>query len=338
MREPPRLTDAAIRAALQAHYNISITALTFLPLGNDLASFVYRVDASDGKSYFLKARAGVGFSPPSLIIPRFLHQQGIPHIIAPLPTASGALWVQLSDFALSLYPFIDARTAAGTGLAAQHWRELGTTLQQIHTSHLPPDLRQIVRHETFTPSRRQVLTDLESVIANHELADPTQQELAAFWRARQAEIRAVIARADMLGDQLRQWSLPLVLCHADLHTWNVLLDTEQQMWIVDWDEIVLAPKERDLMFVIGGIGHGLVSEHETSCFLQGYGDPAIDRRALVYYRYAWAVQDMGAYAEEVFFSPDRGEQSRSAAVRGFIDLFAPGNIVAIACESDSNTL
>jgi spectinomycin phosphotransferase len=106
------------------------------------------------------------------------------------------------------------------------------------------------------------------------------------------------------------------------------------MWIVDWDEIILAPKERDLMFVIGGIGRDLVRAHETNGFLQGYGDAAIDRLSLAYYRYAWAVQEMGAYAEDVFFSPDLGVQARANSVRAFIDIFAPGNIVAIACSSD----
>jgi spectinomycin phosphotransferase len=335
MREPPKLADTSIRAALDTHYGLSIRALTFLPIGNDSASFVYRVEALDGMSYFLKVRSGAGFSPPSLVIPRFCYEQGIPHIVTPLPTTDYSLWTHVSDFALSLYPFIDARTAADTGLSDQHWHTLGTTLRQIHASHLPPELRQIVRHEAFIPSRRHVLTDLEAVISSDELADPMQRELSVFWRTRQDDIRALIDRADTLGSQLRQAALPLVLCHADLHTWNVLLDTAQQIWIVDWDETILAPKERDLMFVIGGIGRGLVSADETTCFLQGYGDRDIDRRALVYYRYAWAVQDMGAYAEEVFFSPDRGEQSRSDAVRGFIDLFAPGNIVAIARESDS---
>jgi spectinomycin phosphotransferase len=105
---------------------------------------------------------------------------------------------------------------------------------------------------------------------------------------------------------------------------------------VDWDETILAPKERDLMFVIGGIGRGLVSPQETASFLEGYGEAAIDQRALLYYRYAWAAQDMGAYAEEAF-SPHLGEPARRDAARGFMSLFEPGNIVAIAasgCGSD----
>ena len=78
----------------------------------------------------------------------------------------------------------------------------------------------------------------------------------------------------------------------------------------------------------------LVSER-TTCVLQGYGDGAIDDEALTYYRYAWAVQEMGAYAEEVMAADARGEVTRRAAVDAFIDLFAAGNIVAIARASDS---
>ncbi len=333
MREPPKLEAATLRAALHAHYGLSITALTFLPIGNDSASFVYRADATDGTSYFLKVRSGLGFSASSLLVPRFLHEQGVPHILSPIPTLAQTLWLRADDFALSVYPFLGARTAAEAGLDEEYWRALGRALRQIHTSQLPSDLRRIVRHETFVPSRRHVLTELEALIARPDLADPIQRDLALFWRSRQEEIRTLTDRADTLGDELRRSSLPLALCHADCHAWNVLLDIAQQMWIVDWDETVLAPKERDLMFVIGGIGHGLVSPLETTWFLQGYGNSAIDPRTLAYYRHAWAVQDMAAYAEEVFFAPELGERTRRDALRGFIDLFAPGNIVAIACAS-----
>ena len=333
MREPPKLSDATLQAVLDTHYGLSNTALTFLPIGNDAASFVYRVVAG-GSSYFLKARTCSSFSAPSLLVPRFLYQQGIPHIITPVPTLSQTLWVQVGDFCLSLYPFIEAHTASEAGLSDQQWYALGATLRQIHSSPLPAELHQLTPQESFIPSRREVLSKLEPLITNPNPSDPAQRDLSLFWRAREQEIQALIHRTDTLGNQLRQAGLPQVLCHADLHTWNVLLDAGQQMWIVDWDETILAPKERDLMFVIGGIAQGLVTPHQTTCFLQGYGHAAIDQRALAYYRYAWAVQDMAAYAEEVF-SPERSEPARRDGVDSFIGLFAPGNIVAIAYRSDT---
>jgi spectinomycin phosphotransferase len=336
MREPPMLVDATLRAVLQTYYGLSISALTFLPIGNDAASFVYRVDTADGMSYFLKVRTRQGFRAASLLIPRFLYEQGISHIITPIPTMAQKLWAAVDDFVVTLYPFLNARTGTEAGLSAQHWHELGATLQRIHAGPLSADLQQLIPCETFVPWRRHVLDDLESFIASPDLVDRVQRKLSRFWQSHQDKIWEIVNRCDALADELRQASLPNVLCHADIHTWNILLDAEQQIWIVDWDETMLAPKERDLMFVIGGIAEGLVSEQATASFLKGYGDAAIDHRALTYYRCAWAVQEMAAYAEDVFFAPHLTERARRGSLAAFIDIFAPGNIAAIANASAEN--
>jgi hypothetical protein len=60
---------------------------------------------------------------------------------------------------------------------------------------------------------------------------------------------------------------------------------------------------------------------------QGYGDATIDRRLLAYYRHAWAVQDIAAFAERALLRPRLGAATRLAAVDGFRRLLAPGNIV-----------
>jgi spectinomycin phosphotransferase len=336
MREPLKLADSTIIEALRAQYAMSIATLAFLPLGDDSGSAAYRVQTVDGAAYFLKVRTGAGFSLPSLVVPRYFHDRGVPHVIAPLPTIGGALWVGVNGFALSLYPFLDGRMGADGGLSEQHWRALGATLKQVHGDQLTPELGQIIPREAFIPSRRSVMTDLEAAVARQAFASPQERDLAAFWHARHDEIRRLVDRADALGGHLRQTSAPLVVCHADLHTWNVLVDTAGQLWLVDWDETILALKERDLMFVVGGIGSGLVSPRETACFLEGYGDAMIDPFALTYYRYAWAVQDMAAYAERVFFMPDLGDETRRDAVRGFMSLFEPGNIAALAFASDGS--
>ena len=335
MREPPKLADGTIIGALEANYGIPISALTFLPIGADAASAGYRVQAVDGATYFLKVRARHGFSPRSLLVPRYLHDEGVRHILPPLPTTARALWVLVNDFALSLFPFVEGRRAADVGLSRQNWAELGSTVKQIHASQLPSDLVPVVPQESYTPTRREVLTQLEAALGRHAYSDAVQDELAEFWNSRREEIHMLVDRADGLAPQLCEGSSPLVLCHADLHAWNILLDFGEDFWIVDWDETTIARKERDLMFVMGGIGHDLVSPRETAYFLQGFGEVEIDLKALTYYRYAWAVQDMGAYAEQAFFSLGLGEESRRDALEGFVDMFEPGNIVDIAFESDS---
>ena len=48
------------------------------------------------------------------------------------------------------------------------------------------------------------------------------------------------------------------------------------------------------------------------------------------------VQDMAAYAEQVFFVRETGEPTRRAAYHGFVDMFEPGNIVDIALAGQVN--
>jgi spectinomycin phosphotransferase len=334
MREPPKLSNSQIHKLLQNHYGIEAAELTFLPIGNDAASFVYRVVDHYRGRFFLKVRTKPSFSEPSIAIPRFLHAQGIQQIMAALPTKTQAGWVEASGFVVTVYPFVKADTATKVGLSDQQWQTLGATLRQIHDCPLPAELQSMLPREAFVPSRRAILTQLETLIANDTSVDSTQRELVRFWQRRATEIQTLLAHTDRLGAALRQEALPMVLCHADFHTWNILCSHNRELWIVDWDETMLAPKERDLMFVIRGIAAGLVSAQHTTSFLQGYGAATINQRALTYYRYAWALQDMAAYAEDVFFAPDLSDQARRSSVAAFIGLFEPGQIVAIADESD----
>ena len=329
MREPPALAPDAIAAALQAGFGIRVAQLEFLAVGNDAASWAFRVGAPDGKAWFLKVRAGHGRWPGSAV-PWHLHRLGVPHVLAPLATTAGVPYVEVDGFALALYPMLDARPAVEVGLSAEQWRTLGDVVRQVHAVPATPDLTRMVARETFRPAGRDVAAGLEALLATAPPGDGVARELAAFWRPRREVVRALVDRADVMGRQLRRSAAPQVLCHGDLHTWNVLVDADNHLWIVDWDEAVLAPRERDLMFVVGGIGHGLVRPDDTERFLQGYGETGVDPRLLAYYRTAWAVQDIAAYGEEVLLTSALGQETRRAALDGFIDLFEPGNIVDLA--------
>jgi spectinomycin phosphotransferase len=329
MREPPALDAAAIVGALGRGFGVEVRALEFLPVGEDADSWSYRVEAVGGPVYFLKVRSGAAAGAPGAVVPDYLRRRGVPGVLAPLPARDDTPAVQVEGYALMLYPMIEGETAAGAGLSPRQWRELGAVVRRVHATPLTPELTRLVGREPFRPSRRERMAELEAAVAAGPPADPAARALAGCWRPRHAVIRALVERADTLGRRLEREPFPLVLCHADLHTWNVLVDTERRLWIVDWDEAILAPRERDLMFVVGGIVGGLVRPADTECFLQGYGDASVDQRLLAYYRLAWAVQDIAAYAEQAL-RPDLGAATRLAAVDGFGRLFAPGNIVALA--------
>jgi spectinomycin phosphotransferase len=326
MLEPPDLGDEQLTGALEAAYGTRVAALAFLPIGNDPASWSYRVEQAAGPARFLKIRAGR--SMPGAAVPAHLRRHRVPNVLAPLLTTTGQPFAQLDRFAIALYPLLEASTGADTGLSPAQWRQLGAAVRQVHAVPPPPGL---VGRETFRPAGRELVAELEARLADPPPGDGPARDLAACWWAHRGAVRALLQRTDSLGGQLAGASFPQVLCHADLHTWNVLVDGGRRLWIVDWDEAVLAPKERDLMFVVGGgLARGLVAPADSDRFLAGYGDATADPRLLAYYRAAWAVQDVVAYGKEVVPAPGLGERTRRAAVDGFRSLFAAGNIVDLA--------
>lgn len=337
MREPPvKLSDEMLRTCLRTWYGIALTELTFLPLGHDASAWVYRARASDDRSYFLKVRLAVT-NKASLVVPRYLHDHGVARVVAPLPTMTGALWADVGDYAAILYPFVAGATGRERGLTAQQWLDYGALLRRVHDTPVAPDLARLMRRDSFTPAGADMVRRLDTHIGAHTFDEPSAAALAVFWQARRRDIFTLLDRGEELGRRLARVAPALVLCHADIHTANVLLDADGQVWFVDWDETLLAPRERDLMFVVGGISSKLVGPREEAGFFQGYGTAAIDPLALAYYRYAWALGDIGAFGEEVYFRPDLGPDTRRAAIDLFRGLFSPGEIVALAFASEDGT-
>ena len=327
MLEPPDVPEPAIFSALRDGYGVEARALTFLPLGQDTAAWVYRVEALDGRAYFLKLR-GDRPQAAGLAVPRYLADQGLAQVPAALRTRSGRLWHPLDDFSIILYPFIEDAQPLPSEQTDEQWRHFGAAMRRIHTTVLPPELAALIQRDLFEPAANDLVLALDAQMKPQSFDEPLARELAAFWCERQREIRAVVAQAEALGQRLRQRAgAAQVLCHTDIHWDNVLLDAQQRLWLVDWDETRLSLKERDLMFVIGGISAGWGTPRDAALFFQGYGPAEIDAAALAFYRADWAVQDIGSYAERVLALHEMGEATRHEALGLFKGLFGPGQIV-----------
>lgn len=99
MLDPPDVSQETILAVLRAQFGVIATALEPISGGEDSSAWVYRARLADGPSHLLKLRRGeVNWA--GLAIPHYLQEQGLPHIVAPASTRTGALWAAVEAYVL----------------------------------------------------------------------------------------------------------------------------------------------------------------------------------------------------------------------------------------------
>jgi spectinomycin phosphotransferase len=305
MREPPRIAEEDLRASLQDQYDLSPITLTFRPLGHDYDAGIYRVESGQGTAYALKVTSRPLYEPRCLV-PRYLNGQGIASAVAPIPNRSSALWISLSDWTVIVYPWISGESSL-TGITDEQWKQVGSIFQRIHQVMLPPGGFASLRKETFDPTEYvRWVRAFETQHAHAPGGGASQRALRSSWAANRPTIHTVVTSLETLAAVLQSRPSPYVICHADLHARNLIRDRAGQVFVIDWDGVMLAPKERDFIFV---------RPPYADAFFQGYGQAEIDWVALTYFLWERVIQDLIECTRNVCFRDDWGEDSRAEAVQ-----------------------
>ncbi len=332
MLEKPDIQDEKIIVCLRDQYGLNTAQLAFLPIGADVNTAVYRAVADNGTPYFVKLRSGP-FEETLVTLPKFLGDQGVAPIIAPIPTRTGHLWANLDVFKVVLYPFVEGRNGYQIRLTDQQWFAFGAALKAIHTAAVPPELARSLPRETYSPVWRDIVKAFQRRAKEDVFTEPTAVKMAAFLQDKQDVISELVSRAERFAHMLQTRDLPFVVCHADIHAANILINGSGTLYIVDWDTLILAPKERDLMFVGGAqFGEDRTADQEEALFYQGYGPTQIDPFALAYYRFERIIEDIAAYSEQIL-ATDEGGKDREKGLRHLANNFLPNNTIAMAYRS-----
>ena len=333
MLEEPDIEAQRIGACLLAEYGLVVEQVAFLPLGADVNTVVYRVVAGNGTPYFLKLRKGE-FDETSVALPKFLSDQGIQQIIPALESIGGQLWGNMDGYKTILYPFVAGHNGYEVTLGDDHWREFGTALKRIHRAQLPLTLSEGMRSEEFSPYYRQLVASFLSRSDRDVFDDPVAVQAATFLRQKRVEIVKLIERAGQLARAVQEQALEFVVCHSDIHAGNILIAADGAFYIVDWDEPILAPKERDLMYVGGGLlASGLTPPEEEERFYPTYGDAPVNALAVAYYRCERIIEDIAAFCEQLLLTNEGGDD-REQSFDYLKSNFLPNGTIDIAWRSD----
>jgi spectinomycin phosphotransferase len=327
MREPPNISEERLRTCLQDHYDLSPVMFEFLPRGLDFKAGVYRVVDEQGAQYLLKVTSRPLYEP-GFLVPRYLRDQGITSVVAPNPTKSNTLWMKLEDWTLIVYPFIDGDTS-WTGMTNGQWKEVGNIFKRIHYIQLQPEGFSSLRKETFDPTEyvRWIRGFESQHLHVQEGESETEHALRASWVEYQSTIHTAVTLLEKLAVVLQSQTFQYVICHADLHPSNLIRD-DSNVFVIDWDEVMLAPKERDFIFI---------REPQADAFWEGYGNREFNWLILSYYLWERVVQDVIVNAQDVCFRDDLGEETKADIAQLFHEyMLNGGNEVAAAYEASEH--
>jgi spectinomycin phosphotransferase len=317
-REQPGISEEGLRGCLQEQYDLILSTLEFLPRGLDYYAGVYRAVSEQGTLYLLKVTTRSLYGP-GFLVPAYLNNQGITSVVAPVPTRSGAFWTKLMDWTVIVYPFIDGDTSL-TGMVDEQWKEVGRIFKDIHRLRIPTQGFESLRKETFDPTEytRWIRAfETQQLHSRHGGSDP-ERALLTSWVAYQSTIHKVVTSLEKLAEALQSRLFPYVICHADLHPANLIRDRAGHVFVIDWDEVMLAPKERDFIFVRSPQADG---------FWEGYGQSELDWMALAYFLWERVVQDLIVNAQDVCFRDDLAEETKADIAQMFDDTLAEDNSI-----------
>ncbi|MBP9759037.1 phosphotransferase [Candidatus Dojkabacteria bacterium] len=301
MLTEPKNKSEKMTDCLTRQYGIQAKSITFMPLGADANTIVYKVESNKGEMYLLKIRTD-NFDETSVLIPHYLHEQKVEHIITPVLTEDLQPYYFDGIDYLTVYPFIDTLKITETEFTDDNKVVLGALMKKIHRLKIPNSIKSKINKYEFSSKWAERLVHAIDKIQKTTFNDQLTIELVQFIKEKDYVIRSLINYSQELTGEPCLVSDEFVLCHGDLHFWNLITDKNNYFYLIDWDTVILAPKERDLMFIGSKIDNLWNTSQDIDLFYEGYGMTDINKSVQDYFRADRIIEDLVIMCDSICFS------------------------------------
>lgn len=257
MRYEPSINRTDLLNVVYTSYGLEVEEIQFVPVGYVAACYSLR--CLGGDQYFLKlwpnTKVGrVSAARQEIILPltRALYERGILQRVAyPLATRDHSLWTHFQGEPFAVFPFLPGYHPSTSVWTMALRGEFACTLAAIHQGTslladvLPP-------RETFTLSfTNDLQSSFKTIVSLSPQARPGLHALRKLLLLRGDEIRAQLGRLRHLQAKVHTLPGTAVLCHTDLTSDNLLVNDQGHLYVLDWDEAVVATPEYDLKEAVG---------------------------------------------------------------------------------------
>ena len=302
MLAPPADLDIAdLTGALTSGWQIHDPSVDYLAVG--FGSHHWSAIGRDGQRWFVTVdeHREVGTLADlrrAFATANALHgQAGLPFVAAPVPDVTGAILRVLGDgvFSLAVSPWLDAVPLASYGLVPATDRpEVLRMLGTLHAATPKVDAAVPLPLDLALPG----LDSLNAALAAIEepwTSGPYGEPARALLRSGESRLTRALARYDELAERVRMEPTPWVVSHGEPHAANILRDHDGALHLIDWDTVRLAPRERDLWFVLD-------DDTDLSPYHDEVGGEPVSAAALRLFRLRWDLGEVAIYVSQ-FHAP-----------------------------------
>lgn len=299
------------KTILRHHYDRD--AADVIPQQGGWSALAYKV-ISDQHSYFLKVYEKSRASTPkwTALIDKYVpiiqwlsRQTGLQgKLPVPLLTRNAAYKHEDDMGIYQLFEYIEGKTIGSQALSTMQVRQLAEIIAQLHLyGEEIPVSTAAIKEDFRIPFAEQFREMLNEDI--HRLPDDVSEIIKPF-----ASILATrMNDLEMIAEELRGSEVEMKLCHTDIHNWN-LMQSGQQLILIDWEGLKLAPVEADLMFLVDQP----FLEEFMATYLKTHTNYVVNRQALEFYQIRRRLEDICELLEQLLFD-EQEEEDRVGTIR-----------------------
>jgi spectinomycin phosphotransferase len=294
----PAIDRKIIQSAIEVNYQIAVTDLTFIEGGE--ASWGYHVQAQHDKHYFFKIHNGItNYQERFKLTYRLYTDSGITNITHPITNKHEAFVIFLNEYPSALFNFINGHTAAEETLDESERFALGSLLGRIHTVKTDFSLNEDFIYQNM----HRLVNSVE--IARSFLKDSSsyKTQAAELLLEDKKIINNCIQKLHEAGQTLQKRDIDFVICHGEPHKWNTMVDKHGEVFLIDWDDALFAPREKDLRMVL----HDPIAIKGYEKIVGGY---KLNNDVLHYYDLEWYISSIDAWVIQIFSGKSNDLQNR----------------------------
>lgn len=280
MHSPPEgLADRDVLTAARRNWSPAVDRVEHLPVG--FGAWHWRAEIDSRPQLFITVDPLGGHHDLATLDATYAATSAVAAsldaVVAVLPTSDGRHAVPIGEHAISATPWIEGERA-GEGPPASS-TDAEATVRMLHDLHsiVPPS--RLRRWQPLVPVG--FATDLGQRLGRPWDGGPHGERAAGMLSAKADHIAEWTRRYHDLAVAALASAPTWVTTHGEPHSRNQLRTPDGRLWLVDWESMSIAPRERD---------------HRT-LVRSGYGDLLdSDPEMLELFDLEWRLDEISQYA------------------------------------------